>query len=298
MFGRLTFAMMLLVALGGCRNRPTQLDPFLGKTAVPPPPTGSVGAAPGGLAYPSPPPSSQNPTTVVPNVTTPGSVGTPPTTGSVYGGASPFTPNAGAKTPPPPPVSTPQILSNNGAAPGGASSNPSTQFASSSSSSIRVVPPSSGSPTSPQSLRTPAATGGVDIMDLPVKGQGPKTATGAAHGAPQVYNPSTHSTSATQGPAKTVTLPGRQENYGRDANYTTLNGKLEYSSLDGRWLIRYVSPGEKPDQFGGVAVLVPAGPMTGFRNGDFVTAQGKLQAAGSASPVFTAVQLTPQREAR
>lgn len=32
-----------LLTASGCRNRPTQLDPFLGRTTVPPPPTGSVG---------------------------------------------------------------------------------------------------------------------------------------------------------------------------------------------------------------------------------------------------------------
>lgn len=290
MRGRLVFATILLFAFGGCRNRPQQLDPFLGRTAVPPPPTGSVGASSGVLAYPSSPPPS-------PSLQPPAAgASSPPGTG--VGAPGTFAPNATTRTPPPPPISTPQILSNNSSPPGSVAGGSSTQFASSGSSSIRVVPPSGGSPTAPQSLRTPAANGAVNIMDLPVKGQGPKTATGTTHGAPQVYNPNTHTTSAPHTPAKTVTLPGRQESYGYDPTYTVLNGKLEYSSLDGRWLIRYVSPDVKPDAFGGVAVLAPSGPMTGFRNGDFVTAQGKLQAAGSSSPVFTATQLSPQREAR
>jgi hypothetical protein len=136
-------------------------------------------------------------------------------------------------------------------------------------------------------------------MDLPVRGQAgqPKTATGAPRGIPQVYNPNTHTTTAAAQPGKVVTLPGQQTAFGFNEGYTQLSGKLEYSAIDGRWLIRYVSPDARPDRYGGVAVLVPSGPMTGFRNGDFVTVQGRLEAAGSSSPVFTASALAPQNGA-
>ena len=95
--------------------------------------------------------------------------------------------------------------------------------------------------------------------------------------------------------AKVVTLPGQQAAYAHDETYSRLSGKLEYSSIDGRWLLRYVSPDGRADRFGGVVIVVPAGSMNGFRNGDFVTAEGRLDATGSASPVFAASAMSLQR---
>lgn len=119
-------------------------------------------------------------------------------------------------------------------------------------------------------------------MQLPVKGQGSRPAA-----------PPTNSTSI---PATQVSASAAQGgNFGFDPNYSQLNGRLEYSSLDGRWLLRYVAPQTKADRYGGVVVLVPQGSMAGFNNGDFVTAQGRLQADGSASPIFTASALSLQR---
>lgn len=148
-------------------------------------------------------------------------------------------------------------------------------------------------------------------MDLPAHAAGnqPKTATGAPRGALQSYvpppgtGPNAGATAAAAIPpnalpARTVTLPAAQNAYGYDDSYTKLTGRLEYSALDGRWLLRYVAPESKPDRFGGVAVLASSTSMAGFRNGDFVTAQGRLEAAGSASPMFTATAIAAQRDVR
>lgn len=208
-----------------------------------------------------------------------------------------------------PNTAVPRVLSSTPGA-----SSPPTQFASSSGTPIRVVPPDPNvrPPGTPTFTGRPgtynAAPGrGVDIMDLPVAGGGqqPKTASSHTHAPVQTYAPSA-GTSPPPNPipnldkavAKTVTLPAQQAAYGYDPSYTQLSGKLEYSSLDGRWLLRYVSPDKKPDQYGGVAVLVNNGSMAGFRNGDFVTVQGRLKADGSASPVFTASAIAPQSAVR
>jgi hypothetical protein len=165
------------------------------------------------------------------------------------------------------------------------------------SNPIRVVPPDpnrrivTGSPSAPG--------GGVDIMDLPVRGQTtqPKTAGGNGGGALQSYTPQPGSTfNVDSAAAKTVTIPGQSFAYGANDAYTRLSGRLEYSAIDGRWLLRYTAPENRPDRYGGVAILV--GQMNGFRNGDFVTADGRLEAVGSASPVFTATNVTLQREVR
>jgi len=139
-------------------------------------------------------------------------------------------------------------------------------------------------------------------MDLPVRGRTtqPQTAVGLPpRGAVQSYEaPTAPIYDVENAVAKTVTLPGQQFTYGFNENYSQLNGRLEYSTHDGRWLLRYVSPEERPDRFGGVVVLISTGAMTGFRNGDFVSVVGRIDATGSASPVFTASTVSLQREVR
>jgi hypothetical protein len=263
---RFVFLLMLLLA-GGCRNRPSQLDPFIGRTTVPPPPTGSVGPSNAtGVAYPAAPPSFNSGTTS-PGTTAPSTIPPAAPPGS-------FTPNM--STPPPQPLSSavPPNTVPSGAAPPGA--NTPYQFTGG-GSAIRVVPPD---PNKPSSFNT--SNGGIDIMQLPVKGQGTRPAA-----------PPTNSTSLPVTPVSAAA--GQTGNFGFDPTYSQLSGRLEYSSLDGRWLLRYVAPQTKADPYGGVAVLVPQGSMAGFNNGDFVNAQGRLQADGSASPVFTASALSLQR---
>jgi hypothetical protein len=255
------YALLLtLLLVGGCRNRPTPFDPFLGKTTVPQLPTGSVGSSSAaGINYPAAPPSFNSGTTApstIPPVTTGG-----------------FTPNT--STPPPQPLSnsvpTNTVPANTN--PGGGTP---YQFTGS-GSAIRVNPPD---PNTRSSFGT--AGGGIDIMQLPVRNPGSRPATGPNNsmGIPATPVGSTS---------------GQVGGYGNDPTYSQLSGKLEYSSLDGRWLLRYLAPQTKPDRYGGVVVLVPQGSMAGFNNGDFVTAQGRLEANGSASPVFTASALSPQR---
>ena len=263
--------LMLLLALGGCRNRPTQLDPFLGKTTVPPPPTGSVGTqAPLGSQFPAAPPNwNAPPTNTLPGTTTPGTVA--PGTGT------PALPPGGSYTPSVP-FPPPQTLSGGTAPP---PNNTPYQFTGAGNSNIRVVPPD---PNTRSSFGTP--NGGIDIMQLPVKGQGSRPATTPPGTVTVVSN------------TTTTTLPVQPSSYGFDPSYSQLSGKLEYSPHDGRWLLRYVPPENRPDRYGGVAILVPSGSMAGYRSGDFVTAQGRLEAVGNASPVFTASGLSAQRATR
>jgi hypothetical protein len=271
---------LLLVA--GCQNRPSQLDPFLGKTTVPPPATGAVGAqAPGVLAYPAAPPTmTAPPAAVSPGTAAPVTVPPPPGTFNPPASTPIPQPLSGTTTPPPnnPPPSSP----------------PSTMNV---STPIRVVPPDPNRRITSGS----APSGGVDIMDLPVRGSTtqPKTAGGAGGGALQSYTAPPGSTfNVDSAAAKTLTIPGQNFAYANDAAYTQLSGRLEYSSIDGRWLLRYTAPESRADRYGGVAILIGPNQMNGFRNGDFVTAAGRLEANGSASPVFTAGTVTLQRETR
>jgi hypothetical protein len=279
-------SVVLLVALStalvGCRNRPTQLDPFLGRTTVPPPPTGSVGA--GGTSVPAltAPPS--------------GSVYAPP--GS-FGSSSTASSSTGTVTPPPSftnsSTSTPARFTGTGSP-----AMPSSGVTGSSGQSIRVVEPSPTTrpATTGGNLYTGASAGGVDIMDLPVSGRSaqPKTAEGG-RGVQQNYTSGGTAGGLDMSAARSVTLPGQEPAYGFDAAYSQLNGRLEYSAADGRWLLRYITPGDRADRLGGVAVLSPNSPITGFRSGDMVSVRGRIEndGAGRTMPLYSAATINAQR---
>lgn len=138
-------------------------------------------------------------------------------------------------------------------------------------------------------------------MDLPISGRSaqPKTAEGA-RGTQQSFNqptpPGEISSGINASTARTSTLPGQEPTYGFNAAYSQLNGRLEYSQADGRWLLRYVEPGMRPDQLGGVVVLAPNTASADLRNGAFVSAYGRIESNGGTSlPSFTATNVVTQR---
>ncbi|MBN8625907.1 MAG: hypothetical protein J0M17_10485 [Planctomycetes bacterium] len=274
------------MALVGCRNRPTQLDPFLGRTTVPPPPTGSVGvggtsvpaltAPPSGSVY-APPGGFGSSSTAATGSSPTGTVAPPPS----------FTNNS---TP-----STPARFTGTGSA-----AMPSSGVTGSSGQSIRVVEPSPSTrpATTGGNLYTGASAGGVDIMDLPVSGRSaqPKTAEGT-RGVQQNYTSGGTAGGLDMSAARSVTLPGQEPAYGFDTAYSQLNGRLEYSAADGRWLLRYITPGDRTDRLGGVAVLSPNSPITGFRSGDMVSVRGRIEndGAGRTMPLYSAATINAQR---
>jgi hypothetical protein len=265
------------ISVAGCRSRPTGLDPFLGRTTVPAPPTGAATVQPGATI--AVPPANTNPSPV-PGAAAP--AGTPASPGSIYSPPGGFTPN----TSPPP-----RVLSGTGA-PSAPASSPPTQFASS-GTPIRVQEPPAGSSAAAARPTISAPSGGVDIMSLPVSRRSVSPPTNAA---PQpAYPPGV-------GPAtRTTTLPSSSDSFGFNQNYSQLAGRLEYSPADGRWFLRYVAPGNTPDRFGGVAWLAVQRASPGLKNGDFVIADGSFNpnAAGNgAPPIFTTTNVELQRDRR
>ncbi|MCE9604191.1 MAG: hypothetical protein K8U03_04725 [Planctomycetia bacterium] len=306
--GRLLALAMLLSLCSGCKNRPAALDPFLGRTKVPAPPTGSVGAQPpGAWNYPAAPPTLNTSTTGSSIYSPPGGFNSNNSTGATP--PNPFTTPAQPATVNP--SSTPaRFTGTSGAAPIAPSSIPSNGV--SGGQSIRIVEPSAMSTPSASAgnsgTYTGAARGGVDIMDLPVAGRTsqPKTAEGAGRATQQSYTQPAAAPSAPissgidPATVRNSTLPGQEPAFGFDAAYSQLNGRLEYSAADSRWILRYVEPGQRPDQVGGVVVLSPTSPVNGFRNGDFVSVRGRLEAGGGGTslPSYTAASVTPQRDRR
>jgi hypothetical protein len=79
--------------------------------------------------------------------------------------------------------------------------------------------------------------------------------------------------------------PGR---FGVARNYEWLRGRLEYAEAIGQWRIRYLSPEQSPDPYGGVVAIDNPQVLANLRSGDFVAVQGELLEAGASSQFASA----------
>jgi hypothetical protein len=66
-----------------------------------------------------------------------------------------------------------------------------------------------------------------------------------------------------------------QPRYAHDPNYHRLVGVVEYSKIQGEWILRYASV-EEEDRYGGSVTLHGAGPMTALKNHQLVRVEGHL----------------------
>lgn len=65
------------------------------------------------------------------------------------------------------------------------------------------------------------------------------------------------------------------EHFGHDPNYRWLVGTLDYSRIQGAWLLRYMSY-EEDDRYGGCVTLVGAVPARSLKKGQTVRVEGSL----------------------
>jgi hypothetical protein len=65
------------------------------------------------------------------------------------------------------------------------------------------------------------------------------------------------------------------ERFGHDRNYRWLMGTLDYSRIQGAWLLRY-APFEEDDRYGGCVTLVGFTPPTSLKPGQSVRVEGEL----------------------
>lgn len=68
------------------------------------------------------------------------------------------------------------------------------------------------------------------------------------------------------------------ERYGHDRSYTQLRGRLEYSNIDRVWKLRYIPAGGidgDNDEFGGSVILPDVQELDQFESGDFVEIEGE-----------------------
>ena len=310
------------VLLGGCRNSPQAMDPFLPRTTVPPPSTGSAVGAPApyypGAAGPAP-------------AASPGSLYTPP--GGSYNYPAEGTPMGAPGSAPASPQPTDRFpmtrrddatkqssnatlrdrmptsirsslaesnsIRDSAVKPAsaelavGQSSTPSK--ASSQVKIVRVVD-SGNRNIDDQSAtnfayrdeepgRLPAADDAIDIMDLPPA----RTAANGLQGSRRValasYEESGSARTSASDSQSQPTSHNEEERYAFDRAYLWLKGQLEYSLVDRRWKLRYIPIDGETDHYGGSVVLEGEIPAE-FQPGDFVVVRGAL--SGDAAPAHFA----------
>ena len=81
---------------------------------------------------------------------------------------------------------------------------------------------------------------------------------------------------ATEPGKTTATGFAPKSNYGHDADYTWLRGRLEYSQIDRRWKLRYIPIDGETDRYGGSVVLPDPSLLGGCERGDFIEARGQI----------------------
>lgn len=84
-------------------------------------------------------------------------------------------------------------------------------------------------------------------------------------------------------------------NYGHEAQYRWVKGKLEYSQSTRTWRLRYIPPDAANDNYGGSVILADASNrLSGFQQGDFVVAYGTIGQAGADAGSFAAMYSVTQ----
>jgi hypothetical protein len=87
-----------------------------------------------------------------------------------------------------------------------------------------------------------------------------------------------------------ATASPSSSNYGYDAQYRWVKGKLEYSQSARTWRLRYIPPDAANDNFGGSVILADASNrLPSFRDGEFVVAYGTIGKSGSDNGSFAAM---------
>lgn len=319
------------VLIGGCQNSPQAIDPFLPRTTVPPPATGSAvgapapyypgpasGAAPAASGnFYTPPGNSYNyPSGGSPAVAPPSGPPAPRATDnwpmtrrddankqsstSTLRNRAPASIRSHVLAADQPRDSEVKLASAELAAPPAQQAKPSNQV-----KIVRVVEPAAQNDESTASRvasratepdRLPQSDDAIDIMDLPPAHPSAERASRhiilASHEAP------VPSESPAQTQKAIFATPDEAGRYAYAADYRWLKGQLEYSLVDQRWKLRYIPIDGATDSHGGSVVLDGAMPAE-FQAGDFVTLRGSLAgeaAAGQFAPNYRFDAIEPLAE--
>ena len=78
--------------------------------------------------------------------------------------------------------------------------------------------------------------------------------------------------------------------FGRAGDYSWLRGKLDYSTPDRAWQLRYVAPGHPADSHGGSVRLSDARLLNGCERGDFLEIWGTLTPSATGDQAVYAIE--------
>jgi len=308
---RLGICSLLLVTLSaGCHTAPASgpVDPFLGRTRVPPPSTGMAGGLPMDPSYHRGPGTSGSITPV------PGGYSMAPD-GDTSGAAVSYPDAAVASGAPA--VSLGEVVSVVDGAPvtekpddpPGVGSGTSAAVASNRWSGqvtggqpiVRTIHPrpAQGVSQQPTPARRPSVspatsvsssprpTRVVNITELPRHhpagaGHAERIATTISSGSDTTSRAGAFRLVAATAPsaeperATTGGFGPAAGSYGYDTSYAWLRGRLEFSPIDQQWKLRYIPLDGETDDYGGSVVLEDEVKLAGCERGDFVEIHGRV----------------------
>ncbi len=99
--------------------------------------------------------------------------------------------------------------------------------------------------------------------------------------------------------AQSSPTPHTAEMYGHHDQYLWLRGRIEYSSIDKRWKLRYIpldAAEGRIDNYGGSVVLVETEKLSAFESGDFVMVRGRVGEQSTSkgfAPLYHVEQVSP-----
>lgn len=117
--------------------------------------------------------------------------------------------------------------------------------------------------------------GFTDISDLPEPRRGERRAEGFTPTGPAPERP-TSIYAVARNPRSDERPASARSRYGYDPQYRWLRGRLEFSSIDRQWRLRYIPLDGETDEFGGSVLLEDSPALDHFRPGDYVTVHGEL----------------------
>lgn len=248
----------LVCVLSGCQGGGSVVDPFMGQSTVPPPPTVQFPQSQGGQPY--------YPGTPAPNSVPPAS-STPPPAGYQY-----------------PPQSSIPEQNKTGSTPASAERVLLTER----STPIRIVEPRRGTSGRPVPVGSrddqQAATG---------SGERQPVVTAAYESAVESSN-----RVSSDGAVELADLPrsttsrspatrGSRSSYAYAPDYSWLRGRVEYLASKRQWKLRYIPIDGATDDYGGSVVIRNPSMLSNVRAGDFVEVSGTVRADTAESAAIS-----------
>lgn len=291
-----TVALTLL----GCKGGGKVVDPFVGRTRVEPPRTGSVTGQAGDPYY-APSGRTTTPWTPTAPGTTPvapqSNLGAPaggwvPASGAIQNNNSArspaFEPNRSSSTVgvPDPVAASPapsrepvvRIIEPRSVPPAAtpmAEPRPLDSQSVASASPIAASAPGAGSGPSVD-LASLAGAGSGTAGQPSTGGAGPVQLASATAPIAAAASCACQAAPASATPQPTPSPAATQGDYGYDPQYQWLRGLLDYSQAERCWRLRYIPAGSPADALGGSVILCNPASLSGFERGQMVEVRGRL----------------------